>query len=114
MKVAIFDFDGTLLRGNSWHLFYWWMVRRHAGRAPWLLLLLLFRRLGLISARNLKEQTLAIWRGRSRAEVAEMGREVYTRCLGPRMRPAALREIAERRGEGCEIALVSGAFEFFS
>src|SRR5258707_816762 len=28
MRLALFDLDGTVLRGNSWHVFYWWTLRR--------------------------------------------------------------------------------------
>ncbi len=112
MKVALFDFDGTLLRGNSWQLFFWWQVRRQPARAPWVLLALAFRLVRLVSARWLKEQVLGGLRGRSRAEVEAIGREFHGSVLVPRLRPGGIRALERCRAEGCEIALVSGAFEF--
>ena len=113
MKLAIFDFDGTLLRGNSYHLFFWWVLRARPGRAPGLLFFLLVRRLRLVPARVLKNRTRASLRGLTGAEVSAVGRRLYAGLLASRLRPAGLREIAARRAEGCESrALVTGAFDF--
>jgi HAD superfamily hydrolase (TIGR01490 family) len=112
MRLAIFDFDGTLLGGNSWQLFFWWSVRHQPARAPRLLLGLALRRLRLVSERFLQEQVLAAWRGRTRDEMAALGRRVYAERLGARLRPAALRELADRRAAGYEVVLVTGAFDF--
>jgi HAD superfamily hydrolase (TIGR01490 family) len=112
MKLAIFDFDGTLLRGNSYHLFFRWVLRVRPGRAPGLLFFLLLRRLRLVPARFLKNRTLAIMRGMTGAEVSALGRRLHDELLAPRLRPAGLREIAARRADGCEVVLVTGAFDF--
>jgi HAD superfamily hydrolase (TIGR01490 family) len=112
MKLAIFDFDGTLLRGNSYHLFFRWALRARPGRAPGLLFCLLLRWLGLVPARFLKNRTLGIMRGLTGAEVSALGRRLYAELLAPRLRPAGLQEIATRRAGGCEIVLVTGAFDF--
>ncbi|HSY53160.1 MAG TPA: HAD-IB family phosphatase [Opitutaceae bacterium] len=112
MKLAIFDFDGTLLRGNSYHLFFRWVLRARPGRAPGLLFCLLLRRLRLAPARFLKNRTLAVLRGLTGAEVSALGLRLYDELLALRLRPAGLQEIAARRADGCEIVLVTGAFDF--
>jgi len=112
MKVAIFDFDGTLLRGNSYHLFFQWVLRNRPARAPGLLLCLLLRKLRLVPARFLKNCTLRVLRGLSEAEVLALGRRLHQELLAPRLRPEGLRELAQRRAEGCEIVLLTGAFDF--
>ena len=112
MKLAIFDFDGTLLRGNSWHLFFGYALRARLWRAPDLLATLGLRRCRLVPARCLQERVLGLWRGCSPAEQAEMGRLVYGRWIKPALRPAGLAELRRCRDEGFEIVLVTGAFDF--
>ncbi len=112
MKVAIFDFDGTLLDGNSWQLFFWWVVQRHPVRAPWLLLCLLLRGLRVVPARFLKEQTLAVVRDRTRQEVATLGARFWRQRLQPRLRPVGEREMADRAAAGCRLIVATGAFDF--
>jgi HAD superfamily hydrolase (TIGR01490 family) len=112
MKLAIFDFDGTLLRGNSYHMFFRWALRARPGRAPGLLSGLLLRRLRLVPARFLKNRTLAIMRGLTGVEVSALGRRFYEESLASRLRPVGLQEIAARRADGCEIVLLTGAFDF--
>lgn len=110
MKLAAFDFDGTVLRGNSWHLFFGEQLRRPA-RAPWLLTALAIRRVRFTSAEWLQDQALAAWRGRSRAEVEEQARAFYATQLRPRLREAALVEIARHREQGNEVVVVSAAWD---
>jgi HAD superfamily hydrolase (TIGR01490 family) len=112
MKVAIFDFDGTLLCGNSWQLLFWWMLRRHPGRTPGLLVGLVLRRLRLMSARQLKERLLSGLRGLNEKEVGKFGKDFFGQVLAPRLCPAGLREIESCRESGCEIVLITGAFDF--
>lgn len=112
MKIAIFDFDGTLLRGNSWQLFFWWTMRRHPRRAPALLVGLVLRQLGLLSARRLKEQVLTGLRGLREETVEQLGQDFFQQVLASRLRQVGLQEIGACREAGCAIVLISGAFDF--
>ncbi len=112
MKLAIFDFDGTVLDGNSWHFFFFRMLRDHPWRAPLLVAYLGLRRLQLISAHRLQERALAAWRGLSREEISARGRTAFMELLVPRIRGAALAEMERCRREGFEIVLLTGAFDF--
>lgn len=112
MRLAIFDFDGTLLRGNSWHLFFGYALRARPWRAPDLLAALGLRRCRVLAARCLQERVLGLWRGCSPAEQEELGRVVHDRWIKPALRAAGLAELRRCRDEGLEIVLVTGAFDF--
>ncbi|HVT73972.1 MAG TPA: HAD-IB family hydrolase [Lacunisphaera sp.] len=110
MKLAVFDFDGTVLRGNTWHLVFSRQLRRPA-RAPWLLTALAIRRARLASAEWLQDRALAAWRGRPRSAVEEQARAFYATRLRPRLREAALTEISRHRAQGHEVVVVSAAWD---
>jgi len=112
MRLALFDLDGTVLRGNSWHEFFWWTVRQRPALAPQLLMLLAVRRARLIAARTLQEGALRSLRGMEPAEVAALGRRVAEERLRPQIRAAARREIARSIAEGLVPVLATGAFDF--
>ena len=111
MKLAVFDFDGTVLRGNTWQLFFAEQLRQRPTRAPRLLAALAIRRTRLVSAEWLQDQALAPWRGQSRRMVEEAARKFYERELRPRLRPAALAEISRHRAQGEDIVVVSAAWD---
>jgi putative phosphoserine phosphatase/1-acylglycerol-3-phosphate O-acyltransferase len=108
MKIALFDFDGTILEGNSWHLFFAQTVRQR----PTLLAALLLRKLRLSSARQLKNAALRSLAGRSALEVQQFAESFHRRHLQPRLRPKALAQLAASRAEGCQLVLATGAFDF--
>jgi HAD superfamily hydrolase (TIGR01490 family) len=109
-RLAVFDFDGTVLRGNSWHLFFAAQLRQRR-RAPWLLTALAIRRTRLVTAEWLQNQALAPWRGRSRRQVEESAQAFYAAEIRPRLRAAALTEISRHRAQGDEVVLVSAAWD---
>jgi HAD superfamily hydrolase (TIGR01490 family) len=111
LKLAVFDFDGTVLRGNTWHLFFAGQLREHRLRAPWLLTALAIRRTRLVSAEWLQNQALAPWRGQSRQSVEAAAEAFYREQLRPRLREAALTEIARHRAQGDEVVVVSAAWD---
>lgn len=114
MRLALFDLDGTVLRGNSWQEYFWWTVRRRPALAPGLLARLVLRSAGLISAETLKAAALAPLRGLDAAAVAAVGRRVTEEQLLSLVRPAARQEIARARAEGFEPVLATGAFDFLA
>jgi HAD superfamily hydrolase (TIGR01490 family) len=110
-RLAVFDFDGTVLRGNTWHLFFAEELRRRRSRAPWLLAALAIRRTRLVPAEWLQNRALAPWRGQSRAQVEDVARAFYAAQLRPRLRTAALAEIARHRAQGDTVVVVSAAWD---
>jgi HAD superfamily hydrolase (TIGR01490 family) len=114
MRLALFDLDGTVLRGNSWHIFYWWALRRWPLRAPGLLVLLFLRRLRLIEARTLQQAALRALAGADPATINAIGRQLFAKRLRELIRPAAKQEIARRFAEGHQIVLATAAFDFLA
>lgn len=114
MRLALFDLDGTVLRGNSWQEYFWWTVRSRPALAPRLLTRLGLRKAGIISAESLKAAALAPLRGLDAPAVAALGRRIVAERLLVVVRPTARREIARARSEGCEPVLATGAFDFLA
>jgi HAD superfamily hydrolase (TIGR01490 family) len=114
MRLAIFDLDGTVLRGNSWRRFFWWTLWHRAGSAPGLAGRLALRRGRLISARTLKEATLRPLRGLDQAAIRALGERIFLQELRAIIRPAARREVARAVAEGFEPMLATAAFEFLA
>ena len=114
MRLAIFDVDGTVLRGNSWQEYFWWAVRRWPRQAPGLLVTLAGRKLGLVQARALRDAALRPLRGMSREDVGAVGRVIFENVLKGRIRAAARAEIARARAEGFVPVLATGTFHFLA
>lgn len=114
MSLAVFDLDGTVLRVNSWQVFYWWTLRRRPFTAPKLLTWLAARRLRLIEGRTLREATLHTLRGLDAVAVAEIGRRVCGERLISSVRPVARQAIVRARLDGYEPVLATAAFDFLA
>jgi len=114
MRLALFDLDGTVLRGNSWQLYFWWLVRRRPVQAPGLLARLVLRAAGAGSGRALREAALRPWRGADTTELAAVGRQMLDERLRAEVRPVARREIARAIADGCEPVLATAAFDFLA
>lgn len=114
-RVAVFDFDGTCIGGQSGALFttYLLLSRRMS--------LVRALRLGLWGARyklhlphrqdEARELVFGALRELSAAEVDDLMVRFHDEVLAPRYRPRALEEIARRREEGCVTLLVSATFD---
>jgi HAD-superfamily subfamily IB hydrolase, TIGR01490 len=114
MRLAIFDVDGTVLRGNSWQAFFWWAVGEWPGAAPGLLARLAARRLGLMTGEGLRAAAVLGLRGRTRAEVEEIGRRIFRERLASQVRSAARAEVERVKREGFVPVLATGAFDFLA
>ena len=114
MRLALFDVDGTVLRGNSWHEYFWWTIGQRPALAPPLLALLALRGARAIAGRTLREAALRPLRGLDAAAIATLGRRVTDERLRPLVRPAARREILRSVTEGCVPVLATGAFDFLA
>ncbi len=114
MRLAIFDVDGTVLRGNSWQEYFWWTVREGRAAAPGLLGRLVLRKAGLLSARALREAALRPLRGLKEDEVAAVGRRLFDERLRKQVRGAARAEVERVRKDGFVPVLATGAFEFLA
>lgn len=114
MRVALFDLDGTILRGNSWHAYFSWVVRSRPWFAATLLPWVGLRRLRLISGATLRRAALLPLRGADRDVISVVGEEIaFTRLRGL-VRDAARREIDRCRTRNYTIALATAAFDFLA
>ncbi len=113
---ALFDFDGTLIRGDSIILLCLYarrkglMSARGAAAVAWTALLYGLR---LCPPRTSKERALSFLRGRSAAEVGDIARDFVETVLVPRLRPEGLEAIRRHRAEGHEVLLVSASSIFY-
>lgn len=112
MRLALFDLDGTVLRGNSWHEYFWWITRQRPRYAPRLLAGLVLRRARLISARTLKDAALGPLAGLDASQIRELGQRVWREKLRAMVRTSAREEISRCRADGYEPVFASAAFDF--
>jgi HAD superfamily hydrolase (TIGR01490 family) len=112
-RVAAFDVDGTILRGQSQAYFAKMLVRRRLASATlmaqvvwWYALM----RLGVPFDQAKAQRTvIGSLAGSPQAWIDEVLASFVAEALAPNLRPAALSEIARLRAEGCRIVLVSAA-----
>lgn len=114
MRLAIFDLDGTVLRGNSWRIYFWWIMRRRPVCAPVLLWALVCRLVRLMDGRGLRGASLRPLRGLNEAEVRALGEALVAERLRAEIRPVAREAIARSRAVGAELVLATGAFDFLA
>ncbi len=113
---ALFDFDGTLIQGDSILLFcrYAWhkglLGRRKAVFLLWTALLYGLRLCSSVSA---KESVFSFLDGKSTAEVEAISLDFVNTVLVPRLRPQGLQTIARHREAGHETLLVSASSYFY-
>lgn len=112
LRLAIFDFDGTLCGVNSYHMFLLWGVKRFRVNGFLLLCGLVLRKLRLIGRPALMRLALRSVKGKTRADVEALGQELYESVLKPHITEAGLLEIKTKRNEGCTVLILSGAFDF--
>lgn len=111
--VAVFDFDGTIIRGDSTTEF----CREELGGR---ILLALMRaapclagyRLGLVDRQRLKESLLTpLLGGREEPEVRARAADWAARRLPGMVRPAAMERIRWHRSEGHRVVIASASLE---
>ena len=112
MRLALFDFDGTLCRVNSWHVLLRWLLRERRPASLKLGLALAARQARLISSASLKNVALARFSDASRDELDALGRRIYENHLRPEVIPAALATLQRHRTDGFRVVVISGAFDF--
>lgn len=115
VSLAVFDFDGTLISGQSGFLFSRYLYSRgylnlrQAARLSWWgvrYVLHLPQR-----QEESREIIFASLTSHTPAEVDALMNDFYEQIIVPRYRPGALAEVARRKKEGCVTLLVSATFE---
>lgn len=111
VRLAVFDFDGTVCAGNTLQLLMGHLALRR-GKLRAIAWIALRRKLRRLDSRQFKEAVLAVLRGRSPLELEALGCELYQAAVRPRLRPEALAAIAAARARGDRVVLLTGAFDF--
>lgn len=119
MKLAIFDFDGTLLQKDTLPCLSKEWLRQGRSRLrcysvwAWVMPVWLAFKLRLISRENMKGQAFKgfnrMYTGLRRAEIIEFFRQAYP-YLKSQFNPAILEEIASAHRQGFHCVLVSGSY----
>lgn len=115
-NYALFDFDGTLIPGDSIVRFCWYAYRRGLCgvgsllRCGGMALMYLFR---LVSATRAKQSAMRFIAGHSVKEMAELSGGFCDEVLVPLLYPEGLAELARRRREGLEVLLVTASPAFY-
>jgi HAD superfamily phosphoserine phosphatase-like hydrolase len=110
--LAVFDFDGTLCRENSWRVPLGWLLRVGGRTTIRTGLGIAARTVRIVDRPRLKRIALSHLDGWTRSEVDALGRELYRRHLRPALVTPALDELRRRRDEGFRVVLATNAFEF--
>ncbi|HNW85582.1 MAG TPA: HAD family hydrolase [Candidatus Limiplasma sp.] len=113
---ALFDFDGTLIRGDSILLLVRYARRRNllsASELPGILWAGVLYGLRLRTAVQSKERALSFLTGRSAAEVETLANEFFRDVLQPRLRPQGMEQIARHREQGHDVLLISASSTFY-
>lgn len=111
--IALFDFDGTLCRGDSILPFLLFVVRK--GYAPKRQLLKAFSGYLAQLVRGgervvkAKEEALSFMQGKTRQEMDEIGRQFFREVLSQRFFKDGQQELAKHKAEGNTIIIVSAS-----
>lgn len=115
--VAIFDLDGTLVRGDTYLAFLIQFWRSHPARwwrGPFLASYVGAYGLKLRGNTWLKTSFLRdVLAGTSRDELADFAQRFIDRWVEPRLQPGGLAELQKCRGEAAKICIASASFDFY-
>ena len=115
-KYALFDFDDTLIRGDSIVKMCLFAFRRGL-IAPWELVkitgLSVLYLCGLTTAQKSKEAAMHFLSGKSETEVEKLAEEFCEKVLLPRLYQDGVKELKEKAESGCEVWLISASPAFY-
>ena len=111
-RLALFDFDGTLCRLNSYHVFLKWLMKERTTDSLKLLSATALRKTGLVGRSTLMNIALGTLKGKTRAEVESIGEMIFENKLLPNLNKLGIAEMQKKRDEGYGLVILSGAFDF--
>lgn len=115
-SYALFDFDGTLIRGDSIVRFLLFANKQGlAGTGALLRAGLMAAAYGchLCTAERAKQQSLSFLAGKTEREIAALSERFCREVLVPNLYPDGVRELKKRRREGAEVLLVTASPAFY-
>lgn len=114
--AALFDFDGTLCRGDSAAPFVWFVLRRHprslVGLPPLAALLPLYG-LGRVSKKTIKTAMLGLLRWIPAEKQAELAESFFFEVLEPRLFRQGLERLAWHQARGDLLVLATASVDFY-
>lgn len=113
---ALFDFDGTLIRGDSIVRFVRYARAKGLTGAGGLVRAALWAAaygLRLATAERAKRASLSFLAGRAQDEVESLGRAFCREELIPRLYPRGVEELRKRHAEGAEVLLITASPAFY-
>ena len=116
MNLALFDFDGTITKSDTWTPFMRFAVRPGrllAGQAL-LVPVVVGHRLGMVSSSRGRQIAARVgFRGERAAAVRQLGVEYATRRIPGTLRRSALERIEWHRSRGDDVVVVSASLESY-
>lgn len=116
MDLALFDFDGTITRTDTWTPFMQLAVRPARIAAGRVLLspLVIGYKLGMISASRGRQVAARVgFQGEDAARMRRLGVEYASTTLPAQVRQPALDRIAWHRSRGDHVVIVSASLDFY-
>jgi len=116
MDLALFDFDGTITRTDTWTPFMQLAVRPARIVAGRVLLspVVVGYKLGMISASRGRQVAASVgFRGEDAARMRRLGLEYATSTLPAQVRQPALDRIAWHRSRGDQVVIVSASLDLY-
>lgn len=114
-KIAVFDFDGTVISGQSGLLFSAYLLRRHLSSVPRTLKLMWWGVRYKLHLPQRQEEARELVVGALTQYSIEFANAVmhdfHREVIEGMYRPQALEEVRRRQAEGCCVLLVSATFE---
>lgn len=106
--AAIFDVDGTVVRGGTERCFFLYLCRRGLLKPGRLLAFL--AQLAVRPRERFRNKSYL--KGLRVKETVHLGRLCYQECIAPRLRPRALACIKAHQVQGRLIVLITGSLDF--
>lgn len=109
---ALFDFDGTLSKGDSILPFLWYCFRHKAAtgkdlyRAAWAYI---DYALKILDDTQAKQEAMAFLKGKTQAETEALAEGFYQEKLNKMIFPQGIWEIQKCREEGLEVVIISAS-----
>lgn len=116
MNLALFDFDGTVTRSDTWTPFMRFAVRPARMLAARALLgpVVVGYRLGMVSASQGRQMAARVgFQGENVAGVRRLGVEYATAVLPGTVRERALERIAWHKSQGDHVVIVSASLDVY-
>ena len=115
-SYALFDFDGTLIKGDSIIRFCFYAFRKGLTGVGGLLragAMGALYMMKIITAEKSKQTTLSFLKGKTREEVDAIARDFCTEVLIPNLYPEGVERIRRHQQEGAEVWLISASTAFY-